>query len=512
MKRAVSLVLALVLCFAFAFAVPAAAAEETAPKTAADLLNGLGLFKGAGTDANGAPEYQLERPATRIEALVMLIRLIGREEEALAFTGPNPFNDVPAWADRYAAFAYSEKLATGRTPTTYDASGAAEAKDYLTFVLRALGYDDHSEDPPFTYNDANGFAMKLGLVDHIYGNGEFLRGDAAVASACALKLKKNGSDTTLIQSLVTSGAVTPNAAHNAGFADVTAIPASEEGKKIEIAITEDGTITAEAVHAVLPQAKYLRETVKSRSAAEYMELSGISTEEYLQNVMAFYVHFYTKYSDRFEFPSTVSPFTYEESLWMIKYVCIFDEDGNIIATHLWDTDPCVDGKITFTCTYVDTQALYDKMMERIDASLVNKDSLEVFVDLNDPQDALDGVHHYYPIYIDGQEVTREYRISCFGPGNDASPEEAVIDSQFRIFYDVDVFTLNDLDGNPVIYDAVLSETAMNGYAYGGYWDPEICEFVGERFGVYATEEEIREFKTFVGIYDTAGNLLGYTII
>ena len=50
------------------------------PKTAeanADVLNTLGLFKGT---ENG---YELDKPLTRMEALIMLIRLSGNELDAL---------------------------------------------------------------------------------------------------------------------------------------------------------------------------------------------------------------------------------------------------------------------------------------------------------------------------------------------------------------------------------------------------------------------------------------------
>ncbi len=504
MKRAVSLVLALVLCFALA--VPAAAAE-TDPKTAADLLNGLGLFKGTGTDANGAPEYQLERPATRIEALVMLIRLIGREDEALAFTGQNPFDDVPEWAARYAAFAYSEKLATGRSATKYDASGTAQAKDYLTFVLRALGYDDKSEDPPFTYGEANDFALKLGLVDRIYGDGEFLRGDAAVVSADALKQKKNGSDTTLIQSLVWGGAVTPNAAHDAGFTDVTAMPASEEGKKIEIAIDERNIITEEAVRAVLPQAKYIISSYQDRAGAQVL---GISVEEYMRNLAIFDIyktvsanvtikHFYS------EFPYGISTNIYKSSTYC---TCILDGDLNIIAEHHGDTDSIGNGKAEFTRTYIDTSAVYDKMMERISAALAGKDSHTVMVDVNNPLSSwFDNVNtiYYYPVYIDGKEMTSDYRIAYDYLYEGESIEDVLVRGQFDRFYRTWALAYTAPDGTAHAYDRVLSEEGLNEITF---YDKS-----GNRhFCLRVVPSAFEENDMVVMIYDTAGNLLGYTVI
>jgi septin family protein len=36
------------------------------------LINSLGLFKRAGADASGKPQYELERKPTRTEELIML--------------------------------------------------------------------------------------------------------------------------------------------------------------------------------------------------------------------------------------------------------------------------------------------------------------------------------------------------------------------------------------------------------------------------------------------------------
>ena len=57
--------------------VPAFAAEDTA---CAERLEALGLFRG--TEAG----YELDRAPTRAEAGVMLVRLLGTEEEAQALT------------------------------------------------------------------------------------------------------------------------------------------------------------------------------------------------------------------------------------------------------------------------------------------------------------------------------------------------------------------------------------------------------------------------------------------
>ena len=87
MKKCVKSVLALVLTLALLASLPVLAATDEAA-AAADALAALGLFRGT---ENG---YELDRAPTRAEALVMLIRLLGREEEALAYDGDCPLADV----------------------------------------------------------------------------------------------------------------------------------------------------------------------------------------------------------------------------------------------------------------------------------------------------------------------------------------------------------------------------------------------------------------------------------
>ena len=81
MKKIISFILAVVLMLSF---VPTAFAASDEALDAADKLNALGLFSGTGTDADGKPIYELDRAPTRQEAIVMLIRLLGKIDEAKA--------------------------------------------------------------------------------------------------------------------------------------------------------------------------------------------------------------------------------------------------------------------------------------------------------------------------------------------------------------------------------------------------------------------------------------------
>ncbi len=169
----------------------------------AEGLFRLGLFKG--TD-NG---FELGAVPTRIQAGVMLIRLLGKEAAALSCTATHPFTDVPQWADRYVAFLYENKIANGVDYTLFGTDNPCEAKMFVTFVLRALDYSDAAGD--FTYTDSLDFAKGISLLSGIYAlelkGREFLRDDMVGISYDALLMPVKAFDKKLIERLLAEGAV-----------------------------------------------------------------------------------------------------------------------------------------------------------------------------------------------------------------------------------------------------------------------------------------------------------------
>lgn len=108
---------------------------------AALRLKALGLFQGVGTNPDGSTNFDLARAPSRTEALVMLIRLLGKDAEANGGSWKHPFTDVPRWANEEVGYAYEKGLTKGSSATEFGV-GTASAQMYLTFVLRALGYSD----------------------------------------------------------------------------------------------------------------------------------------------------------------------------------------------------------------------------------------------------------------------------------------------------------------------------------------------------------------------------------
>ena len=199
MKRLVTLLVTALLMTA-ALCVSASAADY---QSAAEDLSAIGMFRGT---VNGG--FELDRAPKRSEAAIMLVRLYGAEEEAAAAyqSGEisHPFKDVGPIASPYVAWLYTKGITKGATATTFNSNAACTDKNYVVFLLRALGYEDGKD---FQYADSLTFAEKLGFYQADYFEGPFLRDDLAAITLQALATDKKGGETYLLKSLIDSSAV-----------------------------------------------------------------------------------------------------------------------------------------------------------------------------------------------------------------------------------------------------------------------------------------------------------------
>ncbi len=190
----------LVLCISlFQTGFAAASSEPSTYEDYAECLSDLGVFVGTGSG------FELDRAPTRIEGLVMLTRLLGVEEEAKTMQGKTmPFTDVPKWATGYVAYAYENGLTNGVSKSKFGSSNHMEAKAFLTFLLRSLGYNDQAGD--FSYNNALVFSKGIHLIDDkMYAtlkSEPFLRAYVAKTAYDALKFPYKGGDVWLIDKLI----------------------------------------------------------------------------------------------------------------------------------------------------------------------------------------------------------------------------------------------------------------------------------------------------------------------
>ena len=198
-KRILAIFLTVVLTLTV-LPVPGASAAAITPVEAANALNSYGLFRG--TDKG----YELDRQPTRQEALVMLIRLMGKETEATSTLWSHPFSDVDSWASAYVGYAYQNGITMGRGDGTFGGAAFAASGDYTVFILRALGYSDADGD--FVWNDPWSLAASVGLTDSSFDRyAVFDRGGIAVLSYSALGIRMKGAGQTLLEYLKSIGAV-----------------------------------------------------------------------------------------------------------------------------------------------------------------------------------------------------------------------------------------------------------------------------------------------------------------
>ncbi|MBQ6205900.1 MAG: hypothetical protein IJK52_02335 [Oscillospiraceae bacterium] len=174
---------------------------------AARDLSAIGMFRGT------AKGFELDRAPTRSEAAIMLVRLYGAEEGAKADYEAgkisHPFTDVSAFTTPYVAYLYANGLTKGTSATTFGSGSPCTLTNYAVFLLRALGYRD-GED--FQYREALAFAREKLLETSDLNAEPFLRGHLAELTRRALGLELKDGSATLLDSLISSGAIDGEAA------------------------------------------------------------------------------------------------------------------------------------------------------------------------------------------------------------------------------------------------------------------------------------------------------------
>lgn len=170
-------------------------------------LRELGLFRGSGSGIGEG--FDLHLAPTRAEALVMFIRILGEEDEALSCTYEHPFTDVPQWLDRYAAWAWHCGYSNGVGNDKFGTTMTVSAVEYQEFILRALGYSIAGVDNYLTSLER---ALECGaLTDAEYFlllDSTFLRAHVAYLSYYNLDTMLPNSYLTLAQQLQQDGVFT----------------------------------------------------------------------------------------------------------------------------------------------------------------------------------------------------------------------------------------------------------------------------------------------------------------
>lgn len=164
--------------------------------TYTEAMAEYGLAKG---NDNG---YELNRQPTRLESLVMILRLKGVEAEAAAFdTSSMPFKDVPDWGGPYVSYAYSNGITSGISEEVFGSNNVVTDKEFHTFILRSLGYDNTD----FAWNQSTDFMMANGMIsdtyyEHLQSN-VYKRAEMFKSAYIALMTPLKGQSTVLAKTI-----------------------------------------------------------------------------------------------------------------------------------------------------------------------------------------------------------------------------------------------------------------------------------------------------------------------
>ena len=194
----------------YTWSLPAGVTSAPADVTtyqAARALYALGLFNGYD---NTGTNFGLDDSLTREQALILLIRLLGEEPAAKAWTGAAPFVDVPedSFARPYIGYAKEKGYTSGIGKGAFGLGQRADQKNMVVFALRGLGYTDGGAAPDFTYAGCLDKAVELAFIDSNQTIADFNRGDAVDILFGALGATVKGGNQDLLTKLQTGGVLT----------------------------------------------------------------------------------------------------------------------------------------------------------------------------------------------------------------------------------------------------------------------------------------------------------------
>jgi len=195
--------------------VPVFAFSQNESRSVENFFIETQLLKGDGTS------YGLEKTASRLEGIIILLRIMGKEAEAQAMNSlPCPFEDVPDWAKGYVNYAYAENISKGVSDTRFGVGDKMTVDQYNTLLLRVLGYDDSRGD--FQWDDSVDKAEELSILpgDMVEGylrNDTYTKGDLMGTSFCYLEADFKDQKQTLIDRLIETDVISDQLAEKYGL-------------------------------------------------------------------------------------------------------------------------------------------------------------------------------------------------------------------------------------------------------------------------------------------------------
>jgi enterochelin esterase-like enzyme len=193
----------LTLCVLVTFSIPVFASDDVtaanSSNTDTEIAKKLGIIQGEGNGVT--PEY-LEKDAERLQAAIIILRVMGKEEEAKAYQGTDNFADADQvkWAEGRNILAYLKANPqygfVGYPDGRFGVGEKLLPQQLYKVLLTVMGYEQGKD---FSYQDAAKFAEAKGLTA-ISGN-QVNVGQMAAAFVEALETPVADGQLTLAEKL-----------------------------------------------------------------------------------------------------------------------------------------------------------------------------------------------------------------------------------------------------------------------------------------------------------------------
>lgn len=206
---------------------PAASSTTLEVRYASDLAAELGVLLG---DGQGVTETYLSKATTRVQGVILTLRLLGKEKEALSYDGSNTFSDASSiGASIRPVLSYlkdhPELGWAGTGGNRFSPNEPITAQQVYKVMLESLGYRTGTD---FEYADTLSFAAGKGLSRSANAN-PFTNRDLAAALMETLQAAPKGGTAPLADTLVKWGVISKDKA------------ALLNGRRIDLRTAADGS-------------------------------------------------------------------------------------------------------------------------------------------------------------------------------------------------------------------------------------------------------------------------------
>jgi len=207
MKRTLSIILITVILLSYCAIQPKA-------YTSVEIAYGLNLLRGTGS---GLDEAYLSLSPTRSNAAMIILRLLGLENESLEFKQTDTFSDASSatgyWQPVLAYLYANPHIGfSGYGDNTFKPNDSINSQMLAKVLLTVLGY---KQDTDFLWHNTLSFAESIGLKS-LRDKSSITNSDVAIALVEALNIRtKEGY--TLVTELVISDIIDINQAEKYGF-------------------------------------------------------------------------------------------------------------------------------------------------------------------------------------------------------------------------------------------------------------------------------------------------------